>query len=64
MFRWSGYTAPANPDDPDTFIGDFFYYYNYVEQGPLALQMNYNVGNAIFAAHSLGQTGKAFCQTG
>lgn len=64
MFRWSeSYGAPY-PDDPSTMIDTYIYYYNYVEQGPLALQMNAAVGNAIFAAHSFERTAKAFCQSG
>ncbi|KAJ6638108.1 hypothetical protein Bhyg_10841 [Pseudolycoriella hygida] len=64
MFRWSGLNAPIDLEDPDTFIEDYIYYYNYIEQGPLALQMNYAVGGAVFAAHSFGKTAKAFCQCG
>lgn len=63
MFRWSDNNPPANPDDPDTFIADYIYYYNFVEQGPLALQMNAAVGPAVFGAHSHGKSAKAFCQT-
>lgn len=64
LFRWSQYTSPPNADDPTTIIEDYIYYYNYVEQGPLALQMNAAVGPAVFGAHSFAQTAKAFCQTG
>lgn len=64
IFRWTDYITAPNPDDPNTIIGSFINYYNYLEQGPLALQMNSALGSSVFAAHSFSISAKAFCQTG
>lgn len=63
MFRWSQSFASPTPDDPETMLDTFIYHYNYVEQGPLALQMNESVGPAVFGAHSFVRSAKALCQS-